>query len=180
MLKITVPALESFNNETQEFVYGKEAILQLEHSLVSISKWESKWHKAFLGKQEKTNEEVVDYIRCMTITQNVDPDIYYRLSAENIELINNYIDDPMTATVINEMPGGSKSREIITSELIYYWMIAYNIPVEFQKWHLNRLLTLIRVCSVKNSPPKKMSAREVMANNAKLNAERRKMLNSRG
>ena len=180
MLKITVPALESFNNETQEFVYGKEAILQLEHSLVSISKWESKWHKAFLGKQEKTNEEVVDYIRCMTITQNVDPDIYYRLSAENIELINNYIDDPMTATVINEMPGRSKSREIITSELIYYWMIAYNIPVEFQKWHLNRLLTLIRVCSIKNSPPKKMSAREVMANNTKLNAERRKMLNSRG
>lgn len=180
MLKITVPALESFNNETQEFVYGKEATIQLEHSLVSISKWESKWHKAFLGKQEKTNEEVIDYIRCMTITQNVDPDIYYRLSAENIELINNYIDDSMTATVINEMPGNNKSREIITSELIYYWMIAYNIPVEFQKWHLNRLLTLIRVCSIKNSPPKKMSQREVMANNAKLNAERRKMLNSRG
>ena len=115
----------------------------------------------------------------MTITQNVNPDVYKRLSRSNIEDINKYIDAPMTATTFSDNNAG-KSREIVTSELIYYWMIALNIPMECQRWHLNRLLTLIRVCNVKNTPPKKMSRREIMNRNAALNAARRKQLNSKG
>lgn len=182
MLKITIPEREWFDDETQEFVYRKSATLQLEHSLVSISKWESRWHKAFLGKQKKSDEEIIDYVRCMTITQNVDPDVYYGLTAENIEEINNYIEDEMTATKFFDPPNKSDkgSKDVVTSELIYYWMISFNIPVEFQKWHLNRLLSLIKVCSIKNSPPKKLSPREVMEQNARLNEERKKRLHTRG
>ena len=180
MLRITVPATEFWDEIHEEFIYKKAQTLQLEHSLVSISKWESRWNKAFLGKQEKTDEEILDYIRCMTLTQNVDPEIYTRLSDENYAEINAYIEAPMTASHIFEEKQGKKSNEIITSELIYYWMISCNIPVEFQKWHLNRLLMLIRVCSVKNSPPKKRGRRELMKRNAALNAARRKRLNSRG
>lgn len=180
MLTITIPAREVFDDRTQEFLTLKEQTLQLEHSLVSLSKWESKWCKAFLTKKEKTVEEIIDYVRCMTITQNVNPDIYNYLSRSNIEEINNYIDAPMTATTFYENTHGSRSRETITSELIYYWMISLNIPMECQKWHLNRLLTLIRVCNVKNNPPKKMSKREIMNRNAALNAARRKQLNTRG
>lgn len=180
MLRITVPAAEFFDEVREEFVYGKEQTLQLEHSLVSLSKWESKWNKAFLGKQEKTDEEILDYVRCMTLTQNVDPEVYARLSVENYAAINAYIEAPMTATYFSEDKQPKGSREVVTSELIYYWMISYNIPVEFQKWHLNRLLTLIRVCNIKNSPPKKKSKRELMKRNAALNAARRSRLGSRG
>lgn len=180
MLKITIPEGELFNEETQEFLTCKEQTIQLEHSLVSLSKWESKWHKPFLGKEEKTFEETIDYVRCMTITQNVDPNVYKFLSNDNIKEINDYIGDPMTATTFNEIKGGSKSREIITSEVLYYDMIALNIPFECQKWHLNRLMTLIKVCDIKSQPPKKMSRRELMNRNAALNAARRKQLNSKG
>lgn len=180
MLKITIPENELYDEKNNEFVYVKAQEIQLEHSLLSISKWESKWHKSFLSTKNKTTEEVIDYVRCMTITQNVDKRIYYSLSAENITKINNYIDDPMTATTINGSIGNKPSREIITSELIYYWMIAYNVPVEFEKWHINRLLTLIRVCSIKNAPQKKMSKSEIMNRNAALNEARRKALNSKG
>lgn len=178
MITITVPSIEMFNEKTQEFIQTKEQVLQLEHSLVSLSKWESKWNKPFLDSHDKTVAETLDYIKCMTITQNVHEDVYKRLSKSNIEAINNYIDAPMTATTF---PDGSKqNKEIITSEIIYYWMISLNIPFECQKWHLNRLLTLIRVCNVKNTPPKKMSKREIMSRNAALNAARRKKLNSKG
>lgn len=182
MLTIVIPKSEKFNEATNEFIYTKEQKLQLEHSLVSLSKWESRWHKPFLSskKTSKTQEEIIDYIRCMTITQNVDPAIYYNLSQENCDRIQAYIDDPMTATTFNELQKARPSTEIITSELIYYWMIAYNVPVEFEKWHLNRLLTLIKVCSIKNTPPKKMSKREIMSRNAQLNASRRKAHNSKG
>lgn len=180
MLKITIPEGELFNEETQEFLTCKEQTIQLEHSLVSLSKWESKWHKPFLGKEEKTFEETIDYVRCMTITQNVDPNVYKFLSNDNIKEINDYIGDPMTATTFNEIKGGSKSREIITSEVLYYDMIALNIPFECQKWHLNRLMTLIKVCDIKSQPPKKMSRRELINRNAALNAARRKQLNSKG
>lgn len=135
--------------------------------------------KPFLVKDPKTVAETIDYIKCMTITQNVDPLVYNSLTNENIEEINHYIDLPMTATTFRE-DNSPKSREIVTSELIYYWMISLNIPMECQKWHLNRLLTLIRVCNVKNSPPKKMSRRELANRNAALNAARRKKLNSKG
>ena len=180
MLKITVPATEFFNEETDEIFSVKEHHLQLEHSLVSMSKWESKWCKPFLSKSNKTSEEIMDYIKCMTITQNVKPEVYDHLTMENIEQINKYIESPMTATTFSDDKSGKNSREIVTSELIYYWMIALQIPPEYQKWHLNRLLTLIRVCNVKNAPPKKMSKRDVMSRNAQLNAARRKQLNTKG
>lgn len=180
MLTITIPETELFNEETEEFIYSKEQTLHLEHSLLSISKWESKWNKAFLGKQEKTPEEMLDYIRCMTLNQGVSSDTYYGLTQKNIEDIKNYIDSPMTATTISKTDQ-RPSREIVTSELIYYWMITYNIPFECQKWHINRLLTLIQVCNVKNTPPgQKMSKSAIMRRNSELNAARRKQLNSKG
>lgn len=180
MLQITIPARECFDEASQTFLYTKEQTLQLEHSLLSLSKWEAKWNKAFLNNKEKTDEETMDYIRCMTITKNVDPQIYRCLSPANVSEINDYIGAPMTATTIREMkpPGGG--RDVVTSELIYYWMIALNIPFECQKWHLNRLITLIKVCSVKSAPQKKMSKAEIMRQNAALNAARRRKYHTRG
>lgn len=181
MLTITVPiSPEGWDEAKQEFVEPKTQKLQLEHSLISLSKWESKWKKPFLGKKEKTEEETLDYIKCMTLTKNPDPAIYNHFTNENIKAIIDYISDPMTATTFSKNESGGNNREVITSELIYFWMISYSIPVEFEKWHLNRLLTLIRVCSVKNAPPKKRSKRDIMSRNAALNASRRKQLNTRG
>lgn len=180
MLRITISAQELWDSDKQEFIYTKEQVLQLEHSLVSVSKWEAKWCKTFLSKKEKTYEETVDYIKCMTITQNVDPDVYNYLTEENMKEINNYISAPMTATWFSDERTGSANNEQVTSELIYYWMIALNVPFECQKWHLNRLLTLIRVCNIKNKPPKKMSKSEIMSRNAALNAARRKQLGTKG
>lgn len=180
MLYITIPQNEMWDEGKQEFITIKEHTLCLEHSLVSLSKWESKWCKPFLSKTIKTFEETVDYVRCMTITQNVDPNVYTFLTNANIEEVNNYIGASMTATWFAEDRGGRSNNEQITSELIYYWMISLNIPFDCQKWHLNRLLTLIRVCNVKNQPPKKMSKRQLMSRNASLNAARRQQLNTRG
>lgn len=181
MLTITIPAGEIFNSETNEFIFTKEQTLTLEHSLVSLSKWEAKWGKPFLGKESKTNEEMLDYIRCMTITQNVDPKVYSFITTKNIEEISKYIEAPMTATWFNEREGkGKHNNEVITSEIIYYWMVSFNIPVEFQKWHLNRLLTLIKVCSIKNEPPKKMSKREILDRNKAINKARRASMNTSG
>ena len=180
MLQITIPAVEQWDEINQEFISTKEQTLILEHSLVSLSKWESKWCKPFLSKDARTFEETIDYVRCMTITQNVDPNIYNFLTNKNIETVNDYIAAPMTATWFSKNSRKSTSGEQITSELIYYWMISLNIPFECQKWHLNRLLTLIEVCNVKNQPPKKMGRKEIMSRNTALNAARRKQLNSRG
>lgn len=180
MLQITVPAVELYDERTEQFVTMKEQTLQLEHSLVSLSKWESKWCKAFLSKQEKTLEENLDYIKCMTINQGINPVVYSCLTRENIKQINEYIEAPMTATYFSDGRSGKQGRETVTSELIYYWMIALNIPFECQKWHLNRLLTLIQVCNLKNQPPKKMSKREIISRNAALNAARRKQFNTTG
>lgn len=179
MLKITVPATELYDEAPNEFVSSKEQILQLEHSLVSLSKWEAKWCKPFLTKDEKTIEETVDYIKCMTITQNVNDNVYKFITNDNVRQVRDYIDAPMTATTFSD-ENKKVNREIITAELIYYWMIALNIPFECQKWHLNRLLTLINVCNIKNTPPKKMSKNELARRNATLNAARRKALNSEG
>lgn len=180
MLRITVPASnELWDEKNQMFVTAKEQTLQLEHSLVSLSKWESKWCKAFFNS-DKTPEELVDYIKCMTLTQNVPPEVYERLTAENIREINDYIEAPMTATYFSKEQRVGHSREVITAELIYYWMIALNIPFECQKWHINRLLTLIRVCNIKNQPAKKMSRRDILSRNAQLNAARRTKLNTKG
>ena len=180
MLRITIPAVELWDEKKQEFVYTKEQTLQLEHSLVSLSKWESKWCKPFLTKDTKTFEETVDYIKCMTITQNVDPETYNYLSRDNVEQVNAYIEAPMTATTFVEDPVSKRNKDIITAEIIYHWMIALNIPFECQKWHLNRLLTLIKVCNIKNAPPKKRNKKEIMRRNAALNEARKKKYNSRG
>ena len=183
MLRITIPATELWDENKEEFITIKEQTLQLEHSLVSLSKWESKWCKPFLSKDIKTEEETLDYIRCMTITQNVDPDVYNFIPNNIREEIKEYIEAPMTATWFSDdknSKGGKGNSEQITSELVYYWMIAQNIPFECEKWHLNRLLTLIKVCNVKNQPPKKMSKKALMSRNAALNAARRKQLNTKG
>ena len=180
MLQIVIPEMELFDESKNEFVKLKEQTLQLEHSLVSLSKWESKWCKAFFSKREKTYEETLDYIKCMTLTQNVSDSVYRRLTRSNVDQINRYIESPMSATVFNAKDGGSHNRETITSELIYYWMISLNIPFECQKWHINRLLTLIRLCNIKNQPPKKMGKRETINQYAALNEARRRQFNSRG
>ena len=180
MLQITIPAVEQWDEGKQQFVYTKEQTLQLEHSLVSLQKWESKGCKAFLSKADKTIEETIEYVKCMTLTQNVDPNVYNNLTAENISQINNYIGAPMSATVINESKNSKGGNEVVTAELIYYWMIALQIPPEYRKWHLNQLLMLIKVCNIKNSPPKKMSKRDIMSRNAALNAARRQQHNTRG
>lgn len=180
MLKIVVPATELFDSRTNRFYQTKEQILTLEHSLVSLSKWESRWKKPFISKKEHTREELVDYIRCMTITQNVNPMVYQCLTEDNIKAITDYMNDTMTATTFKNRPG-SGSREIITSEILYFWMTRFGIPFEpCQKWHLNRLMTLIRVCAEKNQPGKKMSASEIARENRAINEARRKMLHSKG
>lgn len=181
MLQIRIPGAEFYNERTEEFVESPDITISLEHSLISLSKWESKWHKPFLGKEYPKGEEFMDYIRCMTVTQNVPDNVYDRLTRENIDDILKYINDPMTATTINDRGVKPKrSSEIITSELIYYWMVAAQIPFSCEKWHLNRLMTLIRICGIKSQPDKKMSKRSTMQQNAALNAARRKRLNTRG
>lgn len=180
MLQITVPSTELWDEKNEVFIFSEEQTLQLEHSLVSISKWESKWHKAFLGKEEKTDEQILDYIKCMTLTPNVRSEVYLCLTKENIEQINAYMVNPMTATTFSKERKGPPSREIVTSELIYYWMIALNIPQEYEHWPLNRLMTLIQICNIKNEPPKKMGKRSLMSRNAALNAARRQQLNTNG
>ena len=184
MLRIYVTGDEFFDEAKQEFINIKSQHIVLEHSLLSISKWESKWKKAFLDstleKNKKTEEEMMDYIRCMTVTPNVNPLLYKCLSNENLQAINNYINDPMTATTFGTQQSGS-SKQVITSELIYYWMIAYNIPSEYEKWHINRLLTLIRICTIKiNTKSKKMSSTEIRNQNAALNAARRAKYHTSG
>lgn len=185
MLQITIPESEIYDEELNEFISSKKTVLQMEHSLLSLSKWESKWHKPFLSDKEKTNEEILDYIKCMTLTQNTDPSCFEIIgrSAPLMRQINDYIDNPMTATWFNEKGKEGqrrKSKSTVTSEIIYYWMIALNIPFECQKWHLNRLLTLIRVCNEKNEPPKKMSKKDAMSKQKALNAARRMQYGTSG
>ncbi len=182
MLKIRIPQTELWDEVHEEFLYVKEQTLTLEHSLVSISKWEAKWQKPFISSEKKTIEETLDYARCMTLTQNVDPLVYRCLSDAHLATIDAYIEAPMTATWFTESKNGSRGRssQQVTSELIYYWMVSYQIPFECQKWHLNRLLTLIRVCNEENKPKRKKSQREIMKSNAELNAARRKKYHSRG
>lgn len=180
MLQVKIDSIELFDSEKNEFFLTREFSFQIEHSLVSMSKWESKWQKPFLSKKEKTFEETIDYIRCMTITQNVDPDAYKYISKKIISEISDYIENPMTATTFSKATNSKPNREVITAEIIYYWMITYNIPFECQKWHLNRLLTLVNVCNIKNQPSKRMSKRDLYNRNHALNTARKSSLNTGG
>jgi hypothetical protein len=182
MLEITIPSTEYYDDRSNCFIETREQKLRLEHSLVSLSKWESKWHKPFLStskNQTHTYEETIDYIRCMTITQNVDYNAYYALDNKAFKQIEDYIANPMTATWFRDKKG-SPNRRVITSEVIYYWMIELDIPFECEKWHLNRLMTLIRVCNEENSGGKKMSPKDLKRQNSALNAARKKKYNTRG
>ncbi len=180
MLKITVPGVEHYDEETSEFVTIGDVDLELEHSLVSLSKWESIHEKPFLGKDEKSHEEVLSYVKAMIMTPDFPPEVLSKLSQDNLKEINNHIDSKMTATWFSDNPNSPKSREVITAELIYYWMIGFNIPFECEAWHLNKLFTLIKVCNLKTSKPKPMSRGETVARNRELNAQRRAQLGTRG
>jgi hypothetical protein len=181
VLTVYVPLEDdAYNEETSEFVPGETYPLKLEHSLVSLSKWESIHEKPFLGEVQKTPEESQSYVKCMVIDDNTPPEIFARLSKENVDQIEAYINAKMTATWFNERETPNHSREIITNELIYYWMTQLHIPFECENWHLNRLFTLIRVCNLKNAPQKKMSKGEIAARNRRLNAERQAKFNTAG
>jgi hypothetical protein len=180
MLRIIIPLAEGFDEKTSEFVVSEGLTLDLEHSLVSLSKWESKWEVPFLSTENKTEDQSLDYIRMMILGEIPPEEKLSRLSAENIKEIDVYIGAKMSATRINERGAPKKSQEIVTAELIYYWMIALSIPFECENWHLNRLLTLIKVCNIKNSPKKKMSRSEAVAQQQALNEQRRKATGSKG
>ena len=181
MLQLVVTLIpERWDEEKEEFIEPKTTALQLEHSLISLSKWESKWCKPFLSQKELTDVEILDYIKCMTVTPNVRPEVYDFLTRANIDEIFKYISAPMTATTVIDSRNSKINNEIVTSELIYHWMIELQIPFECQKWHLNRLITLIKVRIAKTNPPKKMSKGEIMRRNAELNMLRRSRMNSRG
>lgn len=184
MITVFIPKREAFNEQTQEFINIKDTTLQLEHSLISLRKWEAKWHVPFLGTNEKTAEQTLDYIRCMTLNTNVDPAVYAFLTDTDIKRITKYIEDPMTATWFSDAPkkegAAPRKKEVITAEIIYYWMISLQVPVEFQKWHLNQLLTLIKVINVKNAGEQKMNAKDAAKQRSALNAARRARHHSRG
>lgn len=180
MLQIEIPYQEFYNEATGEFDHIEPCTLNLEHSLISLSKWEAKWKKAFMEEQALTRAEIIDYVRCMTLNQKVDPKIYLTLPVDAINKVKDYISDPHTATVVyDRRPNKGRSREKITSEIIYYQMINLGIPFECEKWHLNRLMTLIRVCAVKGTTAS-MSQMDIFNQNRQLNAARRAAMNSRG
>lgn len=188
MLEIHVkagPGKEFWDTNKEEFVYidplDRDYDLSLEHSLISISLWESKWHVPFISKDAHTEEQTIHYIKCMTINKNVPDVVYDHMTLEDVKKISEYIHDPMSATTITHYgEDNRRSRQIITSEVIYGWMVGLQIPWEAQKWHLNRLLKLVEVCNAQNTPPKKMSSKDVIKRNRELNAARRAKYNSKG
>lgn len=180
MLSITIPATEFYNEKQCVFIPVKEQTIRMEHSLVSISKWESKWHKPFLSEEPKTNEEMIDYFRCMTLTQNVDPNVYYAIPYSELQRINDYIEDPRSATVFYDKQKRPSRKERITSEKVYYWMVRAGVPFECQTWHFNRLMNLIRYCNSDYMPHKKRSPNQILNEYSELNAARRKQYNTRG
>ena len=183
MLQLTIGVSELFDETTSQFIQTEGTTIELEHSLVSLSKWESKFEKPFLVKDKKEANEILEYIKMMTLTPNVNPEIYDQLTSSQYQQIDDYINAKMTATWFNEDKGPGRkgpARETITSELVYYWMVALTIPFECQNWHLNRLITLIRVCNIKNQPPKKMRRGDIASRNRELNAMRKAQMGTNG
>lgn len=180
MLVIIIEGDESFNEETKTFATTNDVVIELEHSLVSVSKWEAIYQKPFLSSGKKTSEEIFDYLKSMVITQDVDLDVLYKCSQRNLDRIQEYIDSKQSATTFGIMPEHRGPGEVITSELIYYWIVSFNIPFECQHWHLNRLFSLIRICNIKNSKPKKVSRMELAQRNRDLNAKRKAELGTTG
>ena len=180
MLTITVLGEEYFDNNKQEFVTKGDVVVNLEHSLVSLSQWESIFEKPFLGDDEKTTEEVLGYIKAMVLGPEIPPEVFSKLSEKNFSEIDAYINARQSATWFSEVGSPPRAREVVTSELIYYWLTVFNIPFECETWHLNRLFNLIRICNIKNAKPKKMSRNEIAARNRELNEQRRRQLNSKG
>lgn len=179
-ITITIPNREFFDQVNNRFFTIKGRNLTFEHSLLSITKWESRWHKPYLSKAEKTKEEAIDYLRCMCLDKDVDPKIFMAIDVQSMKEITSYIENPMTATTFRD-DNKKPNREIITNEIVYYWMTELNIPFEpCQKWHFNRLMTLIRVASIKKQPPKKMGKKEAASQRMALNAQRRAKYHSNG
>lgn len=181
MLIVTIPSLELFDERTSMFVNTEEIELQMEHSLVTLSEWESKWEQPFLKPEPKTTEQTYSYLQIMVRNRNVSIEEIKRLPDSEIEKINDYIESKMTATWFNEMASSRPaSREMVTNELIYHWMVALNVPWEAEHWHLNRLITLLRVIDAKNQKPKKMPRNEQLARQRELNAQRKAKLGTNG
>lgn len=180
MLKVIIEGRESYDAENDLFHQDEETVLELEHSLLSLSKWESKHQKPFLSNDKKVLDEIYDYLKAMVVTPNADLDALNRCTQENLNAIQAYIDSPQSATTFGNMPERRGPGEVITAELIYYWMVIFNIPWEAQTWHLNRLFALIRICNIKQSKPKRMSPRELAQRNKELNDKRRAALGTKG
>lgn len=180
MLTIIIKGAELFDEQTSTFNTLDDTTIELEHSLLSLSKWESKYKIPFLNSVDKTGEQIFGYIQAMVMTPNLDPDVLYHLSKENIAQIQEYIDSSESATTFGRMPERRGPGEVITSELIYFWMVSFQIPFECETWHLNRLFSLIRICNIKNTKQKPMSRNELAQRNAAINAERRKQLGTSG
>jgi hypothetical protein len=180
MLKLMLQEEEYYNEETETFETVGSVELELEHSLISLSKWESKFKKPFLSPDSKTSDEVLYYIESMIISPIHPSNLFEILTQKNIDTINNYVESSESATTFGTMPERKGRGEVITAELIYYWMVAFNIPFECEYWHLNRLFALIRICNIKNSPQKKMSRNEISSRNRELNAVRRAQYNTNG
>lgn len=180
MLRLIVPGNEVFHEDTATFESFDDVELELEHSLVSLSKWESKYKKPFLSSNQKTTQEVFSYIEAMILTPVYPPDIVASFTQTNFNQIHDYIESAESATTFGAMPERKGKGEVITAELIYYWMVIFNIPFECELWHLNRLFALIRICNIKQSKPKKMSRTEIAMRNRELNAKRKEQYHTRG
>ncbi len=181
MLSITIKGDEDYDEEANKFIkVGEDITVELEHSLISLSKWESKYQRPFLSDGKKSREEIFGYLQAMLVTPNVDPDVLFKCSQDQIDEIQAYIDSSQSATTFGQMPERQGRGEVITSELIYYWMVAYTIPFECQYWHLNRLFSLVKIYNVKNSPKKKIPRHELALQRRKINEERRAALGTKG
>lgn len=180
MLMIVLSGQELFDETTQEFSNTDDFVLELEHSLISLSKWESKFQKPFLSKDNKSKEEILGYIESMILTKLYPVDLWNRFTQSNLDEINAYIESSQSATTFGNMPDRKGRGEVITSELIYYWLVVFNIPFECERWHINRLFALIRICNLKQGKQKKMSRNEVAQRNRELNMQRRTQLGTSG